>query len=1157
MALSRENCPSIMDPCDSSDNCYSFRAVKKLHFISPDNLKGREEFENFPKMRHQMRSKHLRIRAARNWFNIAGFFTYPMYVINQILYAEKLGLIGDKPPFVYMPESHHYFDSCVDGGTPGEEFYTQWFEPISDVKFNEVKEDDVWEFSQLTIESLHHHKDVVHSYPYKLHGERLKTDTGTQNWINCMRERTYDVFKKYIDVKPSVLKETTDMFESNFGSKPVIGIHMRGTDKWINSKVEPLKYVDEIEIFIEKNPDGKIFLATDDPKFLVATKEKFPDLVAMDAMRQTGNVFFDDKVDKDRKTKDVLVDSLMLSFCSTLIKSWSSVSEFSVYFRMKHRKNKNPMTVVDLQLTEQGQKLQETEMCATERTMQYILNRPQKHMGKQQNIWSGRKNEHYSLDTEAKLKANVDLDKGEMDTKTGCRIATPRIRSMTELQSILKTRACSRTCTAFRSLRQGGNPHANMTGSKTIVVVVGHYQGQLQWTELQPVCYVVMDTREKKRMAFLNTTDKKSVSSNKGNVSSSFLRFFVQAYHFLPDNVITAHGDRLIQYSGDLVNTLRHINPDSYGYASLNAIYFHMIDLDDYCGLKGFYDTFITNKNIYPPFPRDFMGVSLSCCGEFLVSKERILARPLIEYQKLYNFSSGSLDWGEHSPTDIESEPNLPVLVQNKTTPLPDRCPKKRPHEMDNFGRGKAIELFWPVLFGEPWSEPREDPKQLCGSNSTVCPQDWPNIQNPEMRVISAVIPSGVDNPMGAFWGPALKWQEETTNQESHLLGQNFLITTPTSLSKLAGAEEEIIISPNTANNNKNHRAIKGYDDHTNDVMGDERIMWMANHMANRTINEPEYINILLYNDDPCGIDFYGLRVEPFLKFDGCGTPVRLYSSRHRSLIQNMDIVIVSRVRSEQREDFNTPNTHLKKKGQLWMSCSIDNGETYERIPNTELKKRFKIDKIISPSVHADMYVSFYSQFYVGAESIRTQLRGIKPLPYSQKFKKIAIMDAACFGSEFTYRNSYIEQLFRSKKLEGKIASMGPCWHNEEPRLPWVDGGVGNRSMAFYIKKLANIRPYMFTLCHESVDMDEWVTEKVFHALSVGSIPIYRGSKSIKAFVPCEHCVIDTRDFKTINDLATHINEIINNRELFHSYHTWRSEPYEYANIHPNLNPQD
>eukprot|EP00954_Amorphochlora_amoebiformis_P014091 1104102-Amorphochlora_amoeboformis.AAC.1 len=50
-ALSRENCPSIMDPCDSSDNCYSFRAVKKLHFISPDNLKGREEFENFPKMR--------------------------------------------------------------------------------------------------------------------------------------------------------------------------------------------------------------------------------------------------------------------------------------------------------------------------------------------------------------------------------------------------------------------------------------------------------------------------------------------------------------------------------------------------------------------------------------------------------------------------------------------------------------------------------------------------------------------------------------------------------------------------------------------------------------------------------------------------------------------------------------------------------------------------------------------------------------------------------------------------------------------------------------------------------------------------------------------------------------------------------------------------
>eukprot|EP00954_Amorphochlora_amoebiformis_P024229 1365059-Amorphochlora_amoeboformis.AAC.2 len=69
---------------------------------------------------------------------------------------------------------------------------------------------------------------------------------------------------------------------------------------------------------------------------------------------------------------------------------------------------------------------------------------------------------------------------------------------------------------------------------------------------------------------------------------------------------------------------------------------------------------------------------------------------------------------------------------------------------------------------------------------------------------------------------------------------------------------------------------------------------------------------------------------------------------------------------------FNSPDLDTKRAGQLWMSCTIENGKTYPRTPIHELKKRFKIDKIIGPSLHdADMYVSFYSQFYTGAEAIR------------------------------------------------------------------------------------------------------------------------------------------------------------------------------------------
>eukprot|EP00954_Amorphochlora_amoebiformis_P003825 297224-Amorphochlora_amoeboformis.AAC.1 len=78
-----KRCPKIRLPCSWSKKCFSFSAVKKLHYISPDNLKGPENFRNFSALREKMKSKHLRIRAARHWFGIAGFFTYPTYVINQ------------------------------------------------------------------------------------------------------------------------------------------------------------------------------------------------------------------------------------------------------------------------------------------------------------------------------------------------------------------------------------------------------------------------------------------------------------------------------------------------------------------------------------------------------------------------------------------------------------------------------------------------------------------------------------------------------------------------------------------------------------------------------------------------------------------------------------------------------------------------------------------------------------------------------------------------------------------------------------------------------------------------------------------------------------------------------------------------------------------
>jgi len=70
-------------------------------------------------------------------------------------------------------------------------------------------------------------------------------------------------------------------------------------------------------------------------------------------MREAGNVLYNDRVDKDAKCRDALLDMLALSYVDTLVKGWSAVSEFAVYFRQA-RNEERPLSIVDLQLFDGG-----------------------------------------------------------------------------------------------------------------------------------------------------------------------------------------------------------------------------------------------------------------------------------------------------------------------------------------------------------------------------------------------------------------------------------------------------------------------------------------------------------------------------------------------------------------------------------------------------------------------------------------------------------------------------------------------------------------------------------------------------------------------------------------------------------------------------------
>ncbi|CAF1144546.1 unnamed protein product [Rotaria magnacalcarata] len=92
--------------------------------------------------------------------------------------------------------------------------------------------------------------------------------------------------------------------------------------------------------------------------------------------------------------------------------------------------------------------------------------------------------------------------------------------------------------------------------------------------------------------------------------------------------------------------------------------------------------------------------------------------------------------------------------------------------------------------------------------------------------------------------------------------------------------------------------------------------------------------------------------------------------------------------------------------------------------------------------------------------------------------------------------------------------------------------------------KLALSNEYLFTIAIENSLNYDYVTEKLWHPLVAGSIPIYLGAPNIEDWLPCKTtCIIDLRNFQTPKDAALYIRKVATNRTLYESYHQWRNEP--------------
>lgn len=92
------------------------------------------------------------------------------------------------------------------------------------------------------------------------------------------------------------------------------------------------------------------------------------------------------------------------------------------------------------------------------------------------------------------------------------------------------------------------------------------------------------------------------------------------------------------------------------------------------------------------------------------------------------------------------------------------------------------------------------------------------------------------------------------------------------------------------------------------------------------------------------------------------------------------------------------------------------------------------------------------------------------------------------------------------------------------------------------ISKLAVHHDHPFALVMENTIAPAYVTEKVFHALAAGVVPIYFGTADIDFYVP-QGSIIKAADFGGDHAaLVAHVRAIAADPHLYQQYHVWRQQ---------------
>lgn len=153
------------------------------------------------------------------------------------------------------------------------------------------------------------------------------------------RSTVHDLITKYIHIREEILEKVDSYVQEFFNGTHIIGIHYRGTDKV--EEAPPVPYgevLKQIRKYMHEDSieETKIFVATDEKKFLECMQEEFGDMVIVHSTiySEDGRSIHEKPSNPYLQGEEALIDCLLLSKTDMLIRTSSNLSLWSTYFNL-------------------------------------------------------------------------------------------------------------------------------------------------------------------------------------------------------------------------------------------------------------------------------------------------------------------------------------------------------------------------------------------------------------------------------------------------------------------------------------------------------------------------------------------------------------------------------------------------------------------------------------------------------------------------------------------------------------------------------------------------------------------------------------------------------------------------------------------------------